>query len=142
MATRHRSRELVLQMAYQWSLNDADQALRPSIEAFWNKQKNANDENKDFFMRLACGVADHTPELDKLIVKYLDNWKFERVQKVELAIMRLAIFELLFDSSDDKPDAAVVINEAIELSKKFASGDSSQFVNGILDKIAKNETPR
>ena len=75
-------------------------------------------------------------EIDELIKSSLENWRFDRIQKIELAILRLAIFELLFDIGGDKSDAPVIIDEALELTKTYATQDSVAFINGILDSVA------
>ena len=79
-------------------------------------------------------IEDKLPEIDKKIEEFSVGWKKERIGKVELTILRLAIYEALYD--DDVP-AGVAINEAIELAKKYGGDDSPSFVNGILGKLTK-----
>ena len=79
-------------------------------------------------------IEDKLPEIDKKIEELSVGWKKERIGKVELTILRLAIYEALYD--DDVP-AGVAINEAIELAKKYGGDDSPSFVNGILGKLTK-----
>ena len=87
-----------------------------------------------FAWELVLGVWSKQEELDKLIARYSQNWRIERMGKVELALLRLAAYELLF--RDDVPPK-VVINEAIELSRQFGDENSRSFVNGILDSAVK-----
>lgn len=133
--SRHRSRELAVQMSYQWALDAASMNDPKAIDRFWSEQARSNDENRAFFEKLIRGVATHVPQIDEILEKKLDNWKLERVEKVDLALLRVAIFEMLYYEGPDPADKAVVINEAIEIAKKFGNPKSSGFINGILDKI-------
>ena len=85
-----------------------------------------------FAEELSIGTIEHIEEIDKHIKEHANNWSFDRIAKVDLAILRLAIYELLF-RTDIPP--IVSINEAIDLSKVFSTPDSKRFVNGILDKM-------
>jgi len=133
--SRHRSRELAVQMSYQWELDAASMTDPKAIDRFWSEQARSNDENREFFERLIRGVATHFPQIDAILEKKLENWKLERVEKVDLALLRVAIFELLYYKGPDPADKAVVINEALEIAKKFGNPKSASFVNGILDKV-------
>jgi len=139
MASRHRSRELAVQFCYQMEIHP--QTLNDSlvISRFWKEQAQSPDDNKSFFDFLVKGVADQLPAIDRRIEQILQNWKMNRVEKVDLAILRVAVFELVFNQEADKPDAAVVINEAVEIAKKFGNQGSPSFVNGILDSLKKKE---
>ena len=86
-----------------------------------------------YLQDLVRGVASHLEELDALIVRYSEHWRLERMTVVDRNLLRLAAFELLFKKGRVPPK--VVINEAVELAKRFGSEDSSAFVNGILDQI-------
>jgi N utilization substance protein B len=136
MASRHRSRELAVQMCYQWDLDPKSLGEKKSRDIFWAEQAQAAIENREFFEFLVRGVADVLPQIDRTIEGALQNWKMTRVEKVDLAILRVAVYELVFRSDDDTPDAAVVINEAVEIAKKFGDQGSPAFVNGVLDAIA------
>ncbi|NCN27749.1 transcription antitermination factor NusB [bacterium] len=137
MPNRHKSRELVVQFVYQWSINPCElRELAASAEFFWNTNTKLSDENKEYFLRVGIGAITKIPAIDERIESLLKNWKMSRVEKVDLAILRVAIFELNFEESEDKPDLAVVIDEAVEIAKKFGAKDSPSFVNGILDKAA------
>ena len=84
--------------------------------------------------RLVMGVLDHSQEIDRLIEKYSENWRLERINMIDRAILRMATFELLY--CEEIPPK-VTLNEAIELGKRFGSEDSGSFINGILDRIQK-----
>ncbi|OGR38235.1 MAG: transcription antitermination factor NusB [Desulfovibrionales bacterium GWA2_65_9] len=92
------------------------------------------EDAKTFASQLVQGVCENQPEIDKVIGKHSDHWKIGRIGKVELAILRLSLFEILFRS--DIP-LKVAINEAIELAKGFGDENSRSFVNGILDAVAR-----
>lgn len=88
-----------------------------------------------FTEALACGVCEKQAEIDSVIEKYSVGWKIARISKVALAVMRLAVYEILYT---DVP-VGVAINEAVELSKKYASKEDCSFVNGVLGSVAKEE---
>jgi len=92
------------------------------------------EDAKNFASQLVQGVCENLPEIDKVIGKHSDHWKIGRIGKVELAILRLSLFEILYRS--DIP-LKVAINEAIELAKGFGDENSRSFVNGILDAVAR-----
>ena len=85
-----------------------------------------------FLKELVLGTLENLPELDSLLSRYLINWELERVSAPVRAILRLGLFELLFL---EKTPAAVTINEAIELTKRYQDEEAARFVNGVLDKI-------
>jgi transcription antitermination protein NusB len=108
-------------------LSDADRAVsakrRRQIEAAFS-----------YAQTIVQGVADHLDELDELIRSQADNWRLERMPAVDRNILRLAVFEMLYEQDIPK---LVVVDEAIELAKKFGSEQSSRFVNGLLDGLLK-----
>lgn len=91
-------------------------------------------ELNEFALQLVLGVLEHQDQLDKIIAEFSKNWRLERIARIELTVMRLALFEMLH--RQDIP-FKVAINEGIELSKKFGDDKSGRFVNGILDAIGK-----
>ena len=95
-------------------------------------------EADDFLKRLVLGVLEHFSELDRLIAKYSENWRLDRINMIDRNILRIALFELLY--CEEIPPK-VTINEAIDLGKRFGSEDSGSFINGILDRI-QNEAVR
>ncbi len=95
-------------------------------------------EADDFLNRLVLGVLEHFSELDRLIAKYSENWRLDRINTIDRNILRIALFELLY--CEEIPPK-VTINEAIDLGKRFGSEDSGSFINGILDRI-QNEAVR
>jgi transcription antitermination protein NusB len=137
MGSRHRSRELAVQLSYQWELHPSSLDDPKAIDLFWREQALSSDDTREFFEILIRGVASRLPEIDKLIAQYLKSWKMDRLDKVDVALLRVAFYELLFYEGPDPADAAVVINEAIEIAKKFGTPKSAGFVNGVLDNLAR-----
>jgi N utilization substance protein B len=90
------------------------------------------DRVPDYLRQLVVGVGSHLQELDALIVRYSEHWRLERMVAVDRNLLRLAVYELLY-----QPDipAKVVINEAVELAKRYGTEASGAFVNGLLDRI-------
>ena len=122
-----------VQFLYQWEANKPDELL-DSVSTFFSNQ----EENRDYYSfgeSLVLGAIENISEIDEAISKQAKNWKFDRIAKVDLAVLRLALFELLF--RDDIPPI-VSINEAIDLGKTFSNLESKRFINGILDEVKKS----
>lgn len=130
--SRRISRENAMKILYQFQFRDDDVAGQ--IEVFINELDEVDRLQKDFFLDIVHGVVDNKKEIDELIEVHTKGWSIERMPKVDLAIMRLAIYELLH--RDDIP-SNVSINEAVELAKKYSTEQSGNFINGILGKILK-----
>ena len=129
MGIRRKSREFALQVLYQLNISKQDPltALAQFREHFLS-----DGEADAFQKRLVLGVLEHCSELDRLIERYSENWRLDRINLIERNILRMAIFELLF--CEEIPPK-VTINEAIDLGKRYGSEDSGSFINGILDRI-------
>ncbi len=135
MGSRRRAREQALQILYQVDAGAGD--LEEVLRVFWDEPP-ADDEGVLFTGRLARGVTAHRDELDERIEAHSINWKLHRMPAVDRNILRLAVYEILH--CEDIP-TMVSINEAIELGKQFSTGESGAFINGILDKISRQEDP-
>jgi len=119
-----------MQMLFQWDMSQQDAG---KLEAkFWKSAK-GTDSTRNFANQLFEGAAQEVGVLDEIIGKHAENWRFERLAAIDRAILRLAIHELR--ATDTPPK--VVLNEAVELAKKFSSEESGSFVNGILDAFRK-----
>jgi transcription antitermination protein NusB len=119
-----------MQMLFQWDMSRQDPA---KLEAkFWRAAK-AADTTQAFANKLFEGASKHADELDALIVEHAKNWRLERMAIIDRAVLRLAIYELRIAETPPK----VVLNEAVDLAKKFSSEDAGAFVNGILDAVNK-----
>lgn len=122
-----------MQMLFQWDMSQQDPAKLKA--KFWKSAK-AADKTREFANQLFEGAANDVAALDEIIGKHCENWRFERLAAIDRAILRLAIHEM---SSTDTPPK-VVLNEAVELAKKFSSEESGAFVNGVLDAVHKSLT--
>lgn len=130
MGKRRKSRELALQHLFQEEMNPNSIEVVTITESL-----EVGDEVKGFYRQLVKGVISKKIDIDKLIEQHSNNWRVSRMAKVDLNILRMATYELIYCS---EVPPSVALNEAIEISKKFGSEDSPSFVNGILDNILKN----
>jgi transcription antitermination protein NusB len=120
-----------MQMLFQSEMSPQD---TQKLEAkFWKSAK-AADTTREFANALFEGAAKEVAGLDEVIAKHADNWRLERLAAIDRAILRLGIYEL----RQGETPARIVINESVELAKKFSSEDASAFVNGILDTVRKS----
>jgi N utilization substance protein B len=130
MGTRRKARELALQALYQMEITGD---YSPRALDFFLLHFEGNAAAKDFARRLVSGVVTQRAAIDRLIRQSTDNWKLSRMAKVDLTILRMATYELLFCS--DIP-LNVSMDEAIEIGKRYGSADSPTFINGVLDQVA------
>lgn len=131
MPPRQKSREFALQMLFQWEMGRQEPSrIR---EGFW-KNVSAQKSTREFADQLFENAASRAAELDPIISSHAQHWRVERMAAIDRAILRLALAELRTMSTP----ANVVINEAVELAKKFSSEEASAFVNGILDAAVKS----
>ncbi len=129
-AQRRDGRVAALQFLYAWSIN-APKNLADDLQEFFTNCESPR-EHYAFGEELIHGVIEHLAEIDSRIKGLAHNWDFERIAKIDLAILRLAMFEMIY-RKDIPP--VVSINEAIDLSKQFSNADSKRFINGILDRL-------
>jgi len=137
MGKRRLSRELTLKFLYQYDVNiEQDRELNnfdEQLEGFFITQDVINNiEIKDFFIVLAKGVCDNRDSIDEIISKYSDNWKVSRISRIDINILRIAIYEMLNLSNIPHP---VTINEAVDIAKKYGNNESGSFINGIVDRV-------
>ena len=131
MGSRTKARECALQALYQ--LDTSGGSAADVLAGMWAHFEPVDDDTKTFAEALVRGAQREQAVIDQLIQGASTNWKIERMARVDRNILRLAVYEILKRS--DVP-VKVSLNEAIELSKKYGSEDSSSFVNGILDRVA------
>lgn len=131
MGARHRAREYALQMLYQAEASGA--AMSEVQASFWRDQEVPPDV-REFAEGLAAGASGARQECDELLTGSLENWRLERLAIVDRNILRLAVYEFLHQP---ETPPIVVIDEAIELARRFGGDDSWQFTNGILDAVRK-----
>ncbi len=134
---RRRSREYALQILFQLDLTD-EKLDEEAWSKFWEGNKEDNDV-KEFTSSIVRGTRENLNAIDKIIKKAAEHWSIDRMAVVDRNILRAATYELFY-RKDIPP--SVTINEAIEISKKYSTEDSSAFINGILDKIQKTNQPR
>jgi len=130
MATRHQARKAVVGLLYAYDLGNI--GIDKFVDEILEDDKIRNRQ-KEFSLKLFKGTIEHLEEIDEEIKKHLQSWDYDRIGKVEKAILRLGTFEIMIDNND----RAIVINEAIELAKELADEKSPQFVNGVLDAVKK-----
>ncbi len=108
--------------------------IKDSLEFFWSDTDEKDSDIKAFAEDIILGTIKNLKEIDQLIQKIVEKWEISRMASIDRNILRFAAYELLFRK--DIP-CAVTINEAIEIAKKYSTAESAAFINGILDKIAK-----
>ena len=129
-AQRHDGRVAAVQYLYAWSINPPDNAV-DDLRIFFEGMEQPRDHYA-FGEELIDGVIKNQAGIDAQIRVLAQNWEFERIAKIDLAILRIAMFEMLH-RKDIPP--VVSINEAIDISKQFSNADSKRFINGILDRL-------
>ncbi len=134
--SRRLSRDQAMKLLYQFQLRDDN--IEDQIELFLAETEKLENLEKDYFLDVVRGVTENLIEIDLLIKNHAKGWSLERMPKVDLAIMRLAVYELSFRK--DIP-WNVSINEAVELSKKYGGEQSRTFINGILGKVVAQLNP-
>ena len=144
---RNVAREIAMHLSYELSFTDlsAEELLNDRLSANRFDQlapeyevygKLPGPSQQAYIRRVVKGIAEHGSELDQYIEKYAVGWKFERIPLVASAIMRLAMYEILY--MPEIPNGAA-INEAVEIAKKYESSDVVRFINGILGSFVRKE---
>lgn len=136
MGRRRKARELSLQLLYQMDVQ-GEGYPEPHFDDFWLRHP-VDPEAREFAEALVRGTKSHETEIDELIGRYAENWELERMAVVDRNILRQAIFELRWATG---VPPKVAINEALEVAKKFSTQESGRFINGILDRIHKEQAP-
>ena len=138
MSSRRKARECALQMLFQWDLGKDSPAAVP--ELFWSNTRLLEGEPlRAAANELFRGTAENATEIDRLIRAHAAHWRLERMAAVDRNILRLGVYEL---TRCRETPPAVVINEALEIARKFSGEESVHFINGVLDSIRKEiETP-
>jgi len=131
MTLRRKSREFALQMLFEWDMARQDPARVEQL--FW-KSARASDETRRFANQLFEGAAAQAQTSDQQVGKLSESWRLDRLAAVDRNILRLALYELRAGTAPPK----VVIDEALELAKKFSSAEAPAFLNGILDAALKS----
>lgn len=147
--TRTNAREIAVHFSFELGFSHV--SAQELLDTFFNKETFAllgeeeslyaefpNEKQKKYIVELVTGVADHGAELDGYIEKYAIGWRFSRIDRVASAIMRVAMYEILY--MPDIPNAAA-INEAVEIAKGYEDPDTVAFINGILGSFLRQQVP-
>ena len=129
MGPRRKAREYALQMLFQWDIthDSIDQ-----IASTFFEDEEEDQAVGDFARQLVIRTVEHIEKIDQLIQRHAEHWRLDRMATVDRNLLRLAAQEFIFDNETPK---SVVINEAIEIARRYSTQDSPQFINGILDSI-------
>jgi N utilization substance protein B len=133
MGTRRKSRELLLQMLFQADMGK--QSFDEVRRTFWAERGTVDDDSRGFADDLFRVANDRSGEIDKLIEKHAEHWRMERMAAVDRNLLRGSVAEFIGYPTTPKP---VVINESLEIARKFSTPESVQFINGVLDSVAKD----
>jgi transcription antitermination protein NusB len=130
MPSRRRSRERALQILFLWDTRrqPVEEALAAYYDTLYSEEKPERDAFTEVLVR---GTIERAPEIDEQIARHAEHWRMERMPTVDRNILRLAVYEMTFGGTP----AAVVIDEALELARRFSNEESVQFVNGVLDAV-------
>ncbi|HEX3683708.1 MAG TPA: transcription antitermination factor NusB [Bryobacteraceae bacterium] len=133
MAARHRSRKRALQVLFEWDMRGEpiDRAIAHYYETLYSEESETKPKPDKFMEELARGTVARAAEIDKQIEAKSEHWRLERMPVVDRNILRLAIFEL----SQQAVPAPVIIDEALELARRFSGDESLSFINGVLDAV-------
>ncbi len=131
--SRSMLREHIFILIFMSEFNSTEEMPNETRLYFENMEKPADDEDRAYIEQKSAKILEKKSEIDNLIDEKADKWKTDRMGKVELAVLRLSFYEILFD--EDIP-VKVAINEAVELAKKFGQDGAGSFVNAILAKVA------
>ena len=131
MGARRKARELALQMLFQ---HDMSGNAPDTITATFEELQKSKPNTREFATKVFRGTVDNLPTIDDMIQAQADNWRLSRMATVDRNIIRMSVYEFLHETDTPK---LVIIDEAIEIAKKYGTQKSSQFINGILDGILK-----
>ena len=130
---RKKSREKAMELLFSITLSK--DSVEEAMEVFVdNYEENIKELDLDYIKALLEGVEANKNEIDSIIERNLQNWKLDRISKINLTILRLGVYEIVFDENIPKK---VALNEAIELGKVYSDEKSVSFINGVLDKVLK-----
>ena len=130
--TRRKSRELALQMLFQ--LDMGQQTPDHVRRTFWNERKDLDDKVRGFADELFAIASERGKEIDEIIERNAEHWRMERMAVVDRNVLRVGVAEFIGHPDTPRP---VVINEALEIGRRFSTPESVQFINGVLDSVAR-----
>jgi transcription antitermination protein NusB len=130
--TRRKSREMALQMLFQLDMGKQD--IEDVRKTFWNERRDLDEKVRGFADDLFRVAAERQAEIDELVERNAEHWRMDRMAAVDRNVLRVGVAEFLGFSDTPKP---VVINEALEIARRFSTPESVTFINGVLDSVAK-----
>ena len=131
--SRTELREHIFRMLFRVEFNNAEE-MKEQEQFYFDELEEATGKDQEYILNKYRAIDEKKEEIDKLLNEVTEGWKTSRMNRVDLTIMRLAVYEIKWD--EDVP-TGVAINEAVELAKKYSSDDGPSFVNGILAKVVK-----
>jgi len=135
--SRHIAREVAFKIVFELAFQDEDsEALFERFFECQSEKLDLSEEDKKYAQEVVAGIKENLPTIDDKIKSKLKDWNFDRISKVDIAILRLAIYEICYRK--DIPEK-VSVNEAVEISKVFGEDSSSSFINGVLAEILKDK---
>jgi N utilization substance protein B len=132
MGPRRKAREYALQMLFQWDITH--DSIDQVVATFFQNQPEESEIVVEFARQLVMNTVEHVEQIDEFIRRHAEHWRLDRMATVDRNILRLAVQEFLYDKETPK---TVVINEAIEIARRFSAQESPLFINGVLDSIKK-----
>lgn len=133
MGTRRKSRELALQMLFQADMGK--QSPEQVRKSFWSERKEMDESVRGFADDIFRLATERGEDIDKIIEAHAQNWRMERMAAVDRNVMRAAVAELM---GYPQTPAPIIINEALEIARKFSSPEAVNFINGVLDSVSKD----
>ncbi len=130
--TRRKSREMALQMLFQLDMGKQD--IEQVRKTFWNERRDLDEKVRGFADDLFRVAAERQAEIDELVERNAEHWRMDRMAAVDRNVLRVGVAEFLGFTDTPKP---VVINEALEIARRFSTPESVTFINGVLDSVAK-----
>ena len=139
MATRHLIRTIIIQSFYEWDFYNRATDLTKIIERNL-KDLGQDIDEPDFVWRIAKGIVEHLPEIDKVLEKAAPEWPLSQIALVDRNVLRLGLYELMYADPAEVPPK-VAINEAIEIAKNYGGENSPKFINGVLGTVYRQLHP-
>jgi len=133
MPSRRRSRQRALQILYLWDARrlPVEEATAAYFDTLYSEESRTKPQRDEFLDWLVTGSVAHVEELDRRLTQHAEHWRIERMPAVDRNILRLAVYEMMHSNTP----APVVIDEALELARRYSNEESVQFVNGVLDAV-------
>ena len=133
MGARRKARECALQMLFQYDM--ARPSVEEMVQTYWGEMAEAAEDVREFATALAVGTINNLNEIDERIRQRTEHWRISRMAVVDRNLLRLAVYEFLYQSQTPR---TVAINEALEIARRFSTYEATQFINGILDAIKRD----